>query len=344
MRTMFGFTGEEANEIADAKISIHDRHRFEVKLDVDLAESDASGYRVETYLFVPSALNITPNTYSKNLFYNSIPRYIRFKTPQFSLTRIVDPLDEASPLSRIRKGLEALGRAPGDGEHVETIFAETKLLGAVSRAAIRDGVRELLAGVGEPASPDGSEARLLAAIAGGHELVAEVNSYLAAVRDLRKTMLSDAVPIRLREAFLFVDEFISLTIQDYLSTLLDALRERSDPTGACCSLDAELAEIVVGQQAHRQSMGYPSVLTRGMVDSTLLYRRGVLKKFVSNVLFLTPEVSEWGGLSQVPLAIAAAIAMLFAAIVTVSAQTTFATNSMAFVFIVVVSYAFKARL
>jgi hypothetical protein len=91
-------------------------------------------------------------------------------------------------------------------------------------------------------------------------------------------------------------------------------------------------------------MGYASVLSGGKTDSTLLYRRGILKKFILNVLFLTPEVSEWEAVSQVPLAIAAAFAMLFAAVVLVFAQSTFATNSVAFVIIVVVSYAFKDRL
>src|SRR5512142_1908885 len=122
---MLEITREEVNEIADSKISVHDRHRVEVKLDIELGDGDACGYRVDTYFFVPSALNITPNTYSKNLFYSSIQRYIRFKTPQFSLTRIIDPREETSPLARIRKDLDAWRENAADADYVDAIFRET---------------------------------------------------------------------------------------------------------------------------------------------------------------------------------------------------------------------------
>ncbi len=148
----------------------------------------------------------------------------------------------------------------------------------------------------------------------------------------------------LREAFLFFDEFASLTIQDYLSALLQAVRDHAGGEAAFGPLDAALTRIILGQQEHRQKMGYPSVLGSDETDATLLYRRGVLKKFILNVLFLSPEISEWEAISQVPLAVAAGFAMLFAAVVTLFAQTTVATNSMAFVVVVVLSYALKDRL
>lgn len=343
---------EETNEIADSKISIHDRHRFEIKLDIDLGDAAPGGYRVDTYFFVPSALNVNPNTYSKNLFYSSIQRYIRFKTPQFPLRRIIDPREEASPLARVKKHLQSLAAGEATEETIETIFGETKMLGAVSRGAIRDSVKKLLEDLARPqaeacgshrGTPSLQAGGIKAFSEGGEALVADINAYLGALHDLQGEMLAPEVPVKLREGFLFFDEFISLTIQDYLSTLLQAVRE-SPETESLKDLDAAIAAIVVGQQCHRRQMGYPSVLSNGKTDSTLLYRRGVLKKFISNVLFLTPEVAEWEGLSQIPLAIAAASAMLFAAMVMVFAQSRFATDSIPFVMVVVISYAFKDRL
>jgi hypothetical protein len=70
----------------------------------------------------------------------------------------------------------------------------------------------------------------------------------------------------------------------------------------------------------------------------------VLKKFISNVLYLNTEISEWEGLSQIPLVIAAGFAMLFAAVVTLFAQNRYTTNSIPFIVVVVVSYVFKDRL
>jgi hypothetical protein len=339
---LFGPLRDEVNEIADSKITIHDRHRFEIKLDIELADRDASGYRVDTYFFVPRALNVNPTTYSKDLFYGSIQRYIRFKTPQFSLRSIIDPSNDASPLVRIRKDLPRVPAASQAGETFDAIFRETKLLGAVSRGAIRDAVKGLLGDLAA-AQPANASAEL------GFErnaeaFLADLGAYLVAVRELRGRMRDAAVPLRLREGFLFFDEFISLTIQDYLSALLHAVRGRTDRKELLARVDDAMAAIIIGEQSHRKSVGYPSVLSTIGTDSTLLYRRSVLKKFISNVLYLNTEISEWEGLSQIPLVIAAGFAMLFAAVVTLFAQNRYTTNSIPFIVVVVVSYVFKDRL
>ena len=338
---LFERTREEVNEIADAKISIHDRHRFEIKLDIELADPDARGYRVDTYFFVPKALNIAPHTYPKELFYRRIQRHIRFKTPKFSLAAIVDPSNEESPLTRIREALPEL-TMPGDhAARVGAVFSETKLLGVIARGAIRDAVKDLLAGIGA-LPPYGEGADPVAQQA--EAFLSDLDAYLAALDDLRREMLDPAMPTRLREASGFFDEFASLTVQDYLSTLLHAERQRPDLAEPFARADARMAAMIARQQAHRVAMGYPSVLANDPTGSTLPYRRGVLKKFISNVLFLDTEVAEWEGLSQLPMAIAAGLAMLFAVLVTVFAQSWYAVNSVSFIVIVVLSYVFKDRL
>jgi hypothetical protein len=337
----FGQTSEEVREIADAKITVHDHHRFEIKLDIELADPETSGYRVDTYFFVPKALNINPSTYPKDLFYRSIQRYIRFKTPQFSLPAIFDPSNDASPMTRVRKELSRVRMAVGDGKNVAGISSEMKLLGAVSRGAIRDAVKDALAGITSFRSGN------VTAQTAAHDVetfLRDVETYLAAIIDLKHEILSEGVPVKLREVFLFLDEFISLTTEDYLSTLLHAVRQCPDLREPFAGADATMAAIIVGQQTHRAAMGYPSVLSSDTTDSTVLYRRGVLKKFISNVLFLNTEISEWEGLSQVPLAMAAGLAMLFAVVVTLFAQNRYTTNSIPFVVVAVLSYAFKDRL
>ena len=42
-------------------------------------------------------LGINPATYGKTEFYNDIQRYIRFKTPQFSISKLTDPGEKNSP-------------------------------------------------------------------------------------------------------------------------------------------------------------------------------------------------------------------------------------------------------
>jgi hypothetical protein len=334
----------ETNEISDSKISIHDKHRFEIKLDIELPAQQTNSYRLETYFFIPRALNISPSTYSKEMFYNSIQRYIRFKTPRFSLPRITDPSVEMSPFVRIRKNIPAILSGTKDKEITETVFNETKLLGAVTKGAIRDFVKHLLREMALVRRSGASGARFKMLEEMGAAFVRDVEAYIAAIHELKEEVLNPAVPLKLHEAFLFFDEFISITIQDYLSILLQALRSSGGLDAELNALDQAFAKVILGQQSYRKSMGYPSVLSGAKTDSTLLYRRSVLKKFISNVLFLNMEFSEWEGLSQIPLAIAAGFAMLFAATAAVFAQTRYTTNSIPFVVVIVVSYIFKDRL
>jgi len=94
---------EENNDFLDSEIRFHDKQHFEMKLDIELSSPEKNSYKVETYFFIPKALNIGPRSYSKTNFYNNTQRYIRFTTPKISLLKLIDPNIEISPLNRIRK-------------------------------------------------------------------------------------------------------------------------------------------------------------------------------------------------------------------------------------------------
>ena len=91
-------------------------------------------------------------------------------------------------------------------------------------------------------------------------------------------------------------------------------------------------------------MGYPSVIQAGKRNETIVYRRSVLKKFISSVLHLHIQVSEWEGFLQFSFGVAAGIAMLFATAAAIYAQSRYTVRSLPFVAIVVVSYIFKDRI
>ena len=92
-------------EEADTKIVIHDKHRFEIKMNVPIPRGRHASYSVETFFFIPRALNVNLNTFSKDDFYAILQRYIRFRTPQISMKRLMDTSLESSPLTRLRKYL-----------------------------------------------------------------------------------------------------------------------------------------------------------------------------------------------------------------------------------------------
>ena len=59
---------EEGNDFLDSEIRFHDKQRFEMKLDIELPSPKKNSYEVETYFFIPKALNIGPRSYSKEDF------------------------------------------------------------------------------------------------------------------------------------------------------------------------------------------------------------------------------------------------------------------------------------
>ena len=71
------------------RIKVHDRHQVELKLEYKPQESDRqSRYVVEVYICVPSSLNISPDTVSRDALYADIHNYVRLMTPDLSFAEL----------------------------------------------------------------------------------------------------------------------------------------------------------------------------------------------------------------------------------------------------------------
>ena len=104
-----GEEGSFSDELIESRIEIHDSHHFEVKLDYSIdPKRKKNRYRVEMFLFSPTSLGITPDTYGKKQFYNDIQAYIRFKTPALPLAALLNPDEPDSPLTRLGRELPTL--------------------------------------------------------------------------------------------------------------------------------------------------------------------------------------------------------------------------------------------
>lgn len=335
---------DERDDIFDSKITLHDRHRFEIKLDLDLPQSSRTVYELESYFFVPRALNIGPHTYSKEDFYNNNQRYIRFKTPKISLAKLCDPALGTSPLNRVRESLARILSGSKDPGLVETAYDEFKLLGCVIRGEIRDHVTSFISDL-ETYSPRQPErGRKLFVAEGLENFLADLKYLGERINALRAEALDPSVPLRLRETFKFLDEYLSLIIEEYLTSLLAAMRRNKAALSAFENVEKELTALVLSQSRYRAAMDYPSVLKEGENNEVIIYRRGVLKKFISSVLYLKTELDEWQTLTQLLFGLAAGLAMLFAVAATIYAQNRYTINSVPFVLVIVASYIFKDRI
>jgi len=335
---------DEHDDIFDSKITLHDRHRFEIKLDIDLPPSSRTVYELESYFFVPSALNIGPNTYTKEDFYNNNQRYIRFRTPKISLSRLCDPKLATSPLNRVKENISRILSGSKDPALVELVYDEFKLLGCVIRGEIRDLVKSFMADIDTYSHPAPEHGKKLFV---GEELesfLVDFKYLCGQITALKSEALDPAVPVKLRETFKFFDEYLSLITEEYLTSLLAAMRRNKAALAAFENVEKELTAIIVSQNRYRAAMNYPSVLKEGENNEVIIYRRGVLKKFISSVLYLKPQLDEWQTLTQLLFGLAAGLAMLFAVTATIYAQNRYTMNSVPFVLVIVTSYIFKDRI
>lgn len=335
---------EDQNDILDSRIKLHDKHRFEIKLDIDLDASAKSSYEVETYFFVPRALNVGPHNYNKEKFYNSSQRYIRFRTPKMSIGKVCDPELKTSPLNRVREELGKVLSGAQDNTLTNTICNELRLLGCIIRGEIRDYVKVFVEGLATYDAAQPAAQRRLFVGEGLENFLGDLKTLETALASLKAEISDPAVPVKIRETAAFFDEYVSLILEEYLTSLLEALRSNPGARGRFDDVEKGITGIITAQSRYRQAMKYPSVLVPGSSNEEIIYRRGVLKKFISSVLYLKAEFSEWEGLTQVFFGLAAGAAMFFAVMVTFFVGRRYAVNSMPFVVAVVISYIFKDRI
>ncbi len=321
----------DKEEVLDSKFSAHDRHRIEVKLDLEFQKERKALYNIEYYFFLPQSLNISPENYSKEQFYSAVQHYIRFKTPDISIEKIFSPTNELSPFNKAVKALDEISSGADSGFSEETAVDEMKLMGSIIRANIRDAVAYIGKSQSERIQDD--RARVL---------LREISLAVEGLSSLKEKIISAPYSQKIRDTFFALDEYVSLTIGEYLTDLLKCSQENKCLSDA--GLVKEIGDFIINQRNYRRAMGYSSLLKNGETNRHFLYWRGLLKKFISSALYLTPQLSDFNILTHTGPAIAAGLAMLFAIIVTIYAQSRYAINSAAFVIIIVVSYIFKDRI
>jgi hypothetical protein len=309
----------------------HDDYQFELKLDYDLDRDRAEDrYRVETFFFLPNNLDVNESTYSKKQFYRDLLLYIRFKTPAFSLPELADPGHTRSPLFKIRAKMEEPSLNAAGLEY------EIKLEGCVLKSALRESALRVERALREPGGAE-EASRVL------RDYPRQVRDAARAFRALGGLFRPGGVPERLRSAYAFTDEYISLLIEGSAHRLLRLL---GGPGAEALfpEFGPALADLIREENRYRRDTGYPSLADEADAE-VFLFRLGVLKKYVSSILHLSVRTEEEGrGLKEFALAAAAGIAMVFAASVALYYQKKYGAVSLSFFAALVVSYMFKDRI
>ena len=331
---------------------MHDGNQFELKLDY-VIDPDArrNRYQIEAYFFVPQSLGLDAHSYTREQFYADVQAYIRFKTPAVSLAELVDPRDPRSPLHRLPALLERT--VSNGGLERDPLSHELRLLGCLVRANVRDEVAALrmrlraLEGKARQRSVLVEDLRV-----GIERLLDDIEQVLERLRALRPSFMYTARPTWVPELFTYVDEYVSLIVEQNLTSLLVVVDRDATIEEAVRSARARVVQRIIAEQMHREAAGYPSVLRdtedTSMADddgSVFTHRKSILKKLMSSVLFLEFERHREGRrIGQLVAGVAAAVAMLFATGAAIWSERVYGLNSLPFVVAVVIAYVFKDRI
>jgi len=325
-------------ELLDTKLDIHDQRQFELKLNYQPSGTDPeSEYLVETYLFVPRALNITAETWPREDFYGDLHNYVRLKVPVLAFGEILGGAH--SPLVHLEER-RMLGLM---GPESELVY-DAKMLSCVFRGALRRFALQMQQRCPQLVRGDpGLSAEDLLKLA--RHTVEQTREVLQRYRSCIATLQSKyALSPRAQASLRLVDEYLSLTVeQDFRRVVVDMGCMPHTPEFD--ALRKELMQHVIADEGYRIQHNLTSVISPTSDNEEYSHRLSFLKKFCMNILFLHVQRGsprkKW---EEVLFAVAAGCSMAFALGVALFAQSRYPQASFNFFIIAVMGYMLKDRI
>lgn len=326
------------SDIESGEIQLHNSLQFELKSEyIPHPGLKCNEYTQEFYLFIPDSLKINNQTYSKEQFYRDQSNYIRYKTPIFSLSELIDLENHRSPIFRIF----SLGNRLTEADAQMLAEDELKLLGNIVNSSLR---RRTSFSIQLAKSQVRKQSTT--------SLKEEVKALLRDLQNFRDTFFrlrcfiqeyGEAEP--LLKHLVYVEEFISNSVNYSLTEFLRFIRsqELSDQE----EIDKEISTALLKEKQFRITMGLePKESDRTPLEREFFfYRAGLLHKYVLDALHLevnrsTPEPA----IKNVVGCLAAGIAMLIYFVMFIWLGKVFIINSQPFIITTVVLYILKDRL
>ena len=311
-------------------IDLHDKYQFEMKLGYRvLDEEKITPYRIEMYFFIPNSLDVNKHNYSKNDFFSDLQTYIRFKSPAVLLRNIAGD-DENAPIVKLKNSFSDLVLHPDDAS-ISNYARQIKMFSCVVKSALRDHVHC----IERQKTSDNLDSLI-------EEYLRLVPEITAAYRNLRLIINAPNITSKTYAFYQFGDEYLSFMVEESAYGILNYLdRHHAD---VLKHYSAELYNLVRVEIEHRRNNHYPSIPRENDDNEELIFRKSVLKKFMSSVLHLETTTEKEGlVLEQVLFGVAAGLSMLFATGVAFYSQYRYGSISATVFVILIISYMFKDR-
>lgn len=311
-------------------VRAHGKTQLEIKNRYPLpTEKKRVFYTIEAFLFTPAQLGINNERFGVDKFFSDFKSHTRFSISYVPLARLVDPGCSISPLIRIRNYLDKVTLSTDLNEH--RILYELRTLANLFSAEMKATYRLL-----NDIASSGISQHL---IRKSEKFMDEAAVFLQQFREFHFRFMEPSISSQLRTAMRWSDESISLSAEKMLFYLQRIF------TGH--KIQSRIEGMMKAEIQHRREMKYPSVL-KSKEDSEverILYRESILKKWAQTVLYMSSEETGTNRkIGHILAGFAAAAAMTFAIVATFFAERLFASYSIPWAMIIVVSYMLKDRI
>jgi len=323
-------------EWEESAIERHDLYNFEAKIDYTTSETikkKKTSYYLELYFFIPEALQINSESYNKDQFFLDLNNRIRFKTPQMSIEGIINEENELSPINRILENLKKIEFGKITNKIKTRIEREIRLLSCIIKVILRDQINYLI-----------KNHQSLKHKCDLNKVVGEYLTSLILFQEkityLMGKFAKAQIPFKVREAFQFAVEYLSIQIEKWITLVIENLGNEFNE-----DIQKKLIEIVEYEQERRKNLSKRSIIKKNTSNEIYSYYKGILKKYVQGVLYLEKRKKNPKSTStQILYSIAEAIAMFLSLFLGFILLTNFVEYSLPFITFAVVIYMLKERI
>jgi hypothetical protein len=312
-------------------VKIHDKFSAEIKLRFNARKKQKiNDFSVNTWIFVPSGLDINRHTYDKAHFYRDMKSNIRLVTPVYILRDIAE--GDISPFNQLSGAFEKLASQPSR-THLAAYEYHIKMFLTILKSSLRDEIAHILKNFIRDDQVFLTEA-----------YCRNVEAIAVRFRNLRRIINVPTVSPGMLNYYLFGDEFLSNLIEQHTFRLIKGLKEAQ--AGPKKGTFETLGRLIRDEIAYRKMSGYPVISKNNpRINRDLVFRFNLLKKYAESELFLSGRKKRDGVLvEQIYFSIAAGLSMIFATIVAFSFQQAYGNFTMPFFVALVISYMLKDRI
>lgn len=314
------------------EVKKHSNFSIEVKSGISVNRAkqrqDKNEFILNSWIFLPNSIDVNKDNYKKEDFYKDVRTNIRLITPIFTLDEMISKVN--GPFRKLQRAIDNLNSQPENAECIENYEYQTKMLMCIFKSAIRDRLQEIIYSEKEYK----------------YKLIEEFAHDIKRVRDkyrrLKCEIFNNIIQKEQESFYLFGDDFLGNVILQYSFIGLKYLKNNDEYREA----RRLLKKMIEAENKHKRKCGYLYVKKDDDKNNSLvLAQRNILKKIIESDLFLQITKKVDGSLIiQFYYGLAAAIAMLFATIVSFIASQKYENYTFSLLTILVISYVFKDRI